>query len=159
VLDSPVGQHHGGVVSGPVFKRIAEQVLAYMGVPHDVPTPTDVETARNQQEAPDGARADDGDGSAEERFQEAVVTGSADGPVAAPGDPRAVPVPDLTGQTVRGVMEECSHLGLAPALIGSGVALEQFPGAGTQVLRGGRVTVRFGRASEFVKASAQGLGN
>ncbi|HXY79093.1 MAG TPA: penicillin-binding protein 2, partial [Candidatus Bathyarchaeia archaeon] len=37
VLDSPEGEHHGGEVGGPVFKRIAEQVLAYLGVPHDVP--------------------------------------------------------------------------------------------------------------------------
>ena len=48
VLDSPVGQHHGGVVSGPIFKRVAEQVLAYLGVAHDVPLPSDVETAKNE---------------------------------------------------------------------------------------------------------------
>src|SRR6202030_2059414 len=37
VLDSPIGAHHGGEVGGPVFKRVAEQVLTYMGTPHDVP--------------------------------------------------------------------------------------------------------------------------
>src|SRR5467141_2301186 len=36
-LDSPVGLHEGGQVAAPVFKRIAEQVLAYMDVPRDVP--------------------------------------------------------------------------------------------------------------------------
>ena len=36
VLDSPVGAHMGAEVSAPVFKRVAEQVLAYLGVPHDV---------------------------------------------------------------------------------------------------------------------------
>jgi cell division protein FtsI (penicillin-binding protein 3) len=36
ILDSPVGLHQGGQVSAPVFKRIAEQVLEYMHVPHDV---------------------------------------------------------------------------------------------------------------------------
>jgi len=36
-LDSPVGQHEGGQVAAPVFKRIAEQVLAYLNVPRDVP--------------------------------------------------------------------------------------------------------------------------
>ena len=46
VLDSPVGAHHGGEVGGPVFKRVAEQVLAYLAVPHDVPAPSDVETAK-----------------------------------------------------------------------------------------------------------------
>jgi cell division protein FtsI (penicillin-binding protein 3) len=36
VLDSPVGQHEGGQVSAPVFARVAQQVLAYWNVPHDV---------------------------------------------------------------------------------------------------------------------------
>src|SRR5579871_1973664 len=52
VLDSPVGAHHGGEVGGPVFKRIAEQVLAYRDEPHDVPAPSDVETAKNQKPSP-----------------------------------------------------------------------------------------------------------
>ncbi len=38
-LDSPVGAHEGGSVAAPVFKRIAEQVLAYRNVPHDVALP------------------------------------------------------------------------------------------------------------------------
>jgi cell division protein FtsI (penicillin-binding protein 3) len=37
VLDSPVGLHEGGEVAAPVFKRIAERVLPYLGVPHDLP--------------------------------------------------------------------------------------------------------------------------
>jgi cell division protein FtsI (penicillin-binding protein 3) len=36
-LDSPVGLHEGGSVAAPVFKEVAEQVLAYRSVPHDVP--------------------------------------------------------------------------------------------------------------------------
>ncbi|HEU0367997.1 MAG TPA: penicillin-binding protein 2, partial [Candidatus Acidoferrum sp.] len=36
-LDSPVGEHEGGQVAAPVFKRIAEQVLPYLDVPRDVP--------------------------------------------------------------------------------------------------------------------------
>ncbi len=36
ILDSPRGLHQGGQVSAPVFNRIAAQVLAYLGVPHDV---------------------------------------------------------------------------------------------------------------------------
>ncbi len=35
ILDSAVGLHQGGQVCAPVFKRIAEQVLEYMHVPHD----------------------------------------------------------------------------------------------------------------------------
>ena len=50
VLDSPVGAHHGGEVGGPVFKRVAEQVLAYLDVPHDVPVVPAVEMAARRRE-------------------------------------------------------------------------------------------------------------
>ncbi len=36
-LDSPVGAHEGGQVAAPVFKRVAQQVLAYLDVPRDIP--------------------------------------------------------------------------------------------------------------------------
>jgi cell division protein FtsI (penicillin-binding protein 3) len=163
VLDSPEGQHHGGLVGGPVFKRIAEQVLAYRNEPHDVPAPSDVETAKNLQVTPrPNSRSDDAAAAAQARFQAAVantkVPGSAPQTVAF-GDPSAIVVPNLAGQSVRGVTEECSRLGLMPSLIGSGVALEQFPAAGAQVLRGSRVTVRFGHPGEVVPVSAPGDGN
>src|SRR5579872_3301754 len=37
ILDSAVGLHQGGQVSAPVFHRIAQQVLEYLHVPHDMP--------------------------------------------------------------------------------------------------------------------------
>src|SRR6202011_1957950 len=53
ILDSPVGPHHGGDVAGPVFRRIAQQVLSYLNVPHDLPvTPEEEATARQQDNAP-----------------------------------------------------------------------------------------------------------
>lgn len=43
ILDSPVAQHvyqqEGGWVAAPVFQRIAQQVLEYLHVPHDIPLP------------------------------------------------------------------------------------------------------------------------
>jgi len=41
ILDSAVGLHQGGQVSAPVFQRVAQQVLEYMHVPHDVDLPRD----------------------------------------------------------------------------------------------------------------------
>ncbi len=41
VIDSAKGLHQGGQVSAPVFSRIAQQVLAYMHVPHDVDSKND----------------------------------------------------------------------------------------------------------------------
>ena len=37
ILDSAVGLHQGGQVSAPVFRRISQQVLEYLHVPHDMP--------------------------------------------------------------------------------------------------------------------------
>jgi cell division protein FtsI (penicillin-binding protein 3) len=177
VLDSPEGAHHGGEVGGPVFKRIAEQVLAYLDVAHDVPmtAPAGSETAKNGQPTPapglNQFRADANQAAANHeaanrenvaRFQAVVAKkdqtenqlAAQDAHSAAPtiafSEEDAVQVPDLSGQTVRGVTEACSRLGLIPSLLGSGVALEQSPEAGTRVIRGATVTVRFGHATTQV---------
>jgi cell division protein FtsI (penicillin-binding protein 3) len=156
VLDSPVGAHHGGEVGGPVFKRIAEQVLAYRDETHDVPAPSDVETAKNQKPARADGRRDAAKESAEARFQAAAAKTPT---TVAFGEEAAVVVPSLTGQSVRGVTEQCMKLGLTPSLIGSGVAVEQVPAAGVQAVKGSQVTVRFGRPAEIVPVSATGGGN
>src|SRR2546422_4279792 len=39
ILDSPIGPHQGGQVSAPAFQRVAQQVLEYLHVPHDVELP------------------------------------------------------------------------------------------------------------------------
>jgi len=39
ILDSAVGLHQGGQVSAPIFQRIAQQVLEYQHVPHDIELP------------------------------------------------------------------------------------------------------------------------
>jgi cell division protein FtsI (penicillin-binding protein 3) len=151
VFDSPEGAHHGGEIGGPVFKRIAEQVLAYMDVEHDIPGLSNVETAKNVKRT----REPDEDTSAginQARFN--AAKGQPD-PVEATTvafSDEAVLVPDLAGQTVRAVTEECSRLGLVPSLIGSGVALEQSPEAGTRVARGSRLAVRFGRMVADVRS-------
>jgi len=158
-LDSPIGAHFGGDVGGPVFKRIAEQTLAYLDVPHDVAVPSDVETAKNLRRAPrqsSGANTNtDSRPDANESSFQAIAKQDASQQAArtvAFEEDESVVVPVLAGQSVRSVTEECSRLGLVPSLIGNGVALEQSPEAGTQVLRGTRVTVRFGRAGDFLPA-------
>jgi cell division protein FtsI (penicillin-binding protein 3) len=39
ILDSAVGLHQGGQIAAPAFQRIAQQVLEYLHVPHDVELP------------------------------------------------------------------------------------------------------------------------
>lgn len=161
VLDSPVGAHHGGEVGGPVFKRIAEQVLAYLGVPHDLAGPSDVEMAKNSR--PRAPRIEKRNGKAKtaleattldqatssERQTQTVAFDGQDG----------IPVPNLAGRNVRAVTEECQRMGLVPSLIGSGVAVEQSPSAGALVPPGSRVTVRFGRAGVLLPTSTRGSEN
>jgi len=163
VLDSPVGPHHGGEVGGPVFKRIAEQVLTYLNVPHDVPLPSDIETAKQlsptqRRNRPPTSSADPTQAEFAAAVANAAQPASGASDVVS-SDATAVVMPNLASHTVRTVTEACLHLGLVPTLVGSGVAVEQFPAAGTQVLRGTRVTVRFGRPVEFVPLAAHGSRN
>src|ERR1700677_1520598 len=174
VLDSPVGQHLGGNLGGPVFKRIAEQVLAYLDVPHDVPVESDSEFAKKNKSSaePDDSVvqndlrvADRKTQQEQATFQNVVSktspsranTGTTDAPTTAIRKEDWGEVPDLTGKTVRGVTEACSRLGLIPELIGSGVAVEQTPDPGTRVQRGSSITVRFGRAAAVVSPAATPL--
>jgi cell division protein FtsI (penicillin-binding protein 3) len=154
VLDSPVGAHHGGEVGGPVFKRVAEQVLAYLAVPHDVPAPSDVETAKKLKVAPQPAVVPD---TARANFEAAVARkNQTSAPTVAFSGEDAVAVPRLIGQSVRAVTEECGRLGLVPSLVGSGIALEQYPDAGTQVQPGSQVMVRFGRPGMVLSKLSRG---
>lgn len=156
VLDSPEGAHHGGEVGGPVFKSVAQQVLAYLDVPRDVPLPSTEETARNL--APP-ARPAVGDDSTEAAFQTAVAKRSTSQfssmKTVAFGDPQAAIVPDFSGKTVRDVIETCSREGLVPDLIGDGVALQQYPVAGSRLVRGGNVTIRFGSSDALAASHAR----
>ena len=36
IIDSPKGAYYGNEVSAPVFAEIAQEVLEYLGVPHDI---------------------------------------------------------------------------------------------------------------------------
>ncbi|HVA95017.1 MAG TPA: penicillin-binding protein [Candidatus Dormibacteraeota bacterium] len=154
-LDSPVGPHDGGQVAAPAFKRIAEQVLAYLNVPHDVPLPA--ETLRASRERAADRNLDD-DVSDFDPGQLERNAGPEDpvpaAPSSTPGNPaptvevaqgKGIPVPALVGKTVRDVTEQCVELGLTPVLVGTGIASEQSPEPGTMIRRGGRITVQFAR--------------
>lgn len=162
VLDSPEGLHHGGQVGGPAFKSIAEQVLAYLDVPHDVPSSSDVEMAEALPAASHPAAEQGANQSAVRvHFREASAKKipHAAAPTVAFNSQDTVTVPDLSGQSVRSVTEICSHLGLVPSLIGNGVALEQSTAAEAHVPRGTRLTVRFGQHREPVGVTTRRGGN
>ena len=56
-----------------------------------------------------------------------------------------IEVPSFVGKTVRGAVEAAQDLGLQLDAVGSGVARQQSPVAGTHVAAGARITVQFGR--------------
>ena len=161
-LDSPVGLHEGGQVAAPVFKRIAEQVLAYLDVPRDVPlNPQLIQAAYKKRVANEATLLED--------FSPTDFSGQPEEPVAASNslvtrdaDARSwavarapevtiaadeagdITVPDFAGKTMREVTELCLHLGLEPQLVGSNLAVQQYPEAGSKLRRGAKVTVQFG---------------
>ncbi len=164
-LDSPVGQHEGGQVAAPVFKRIAEQVLPYLDVPRDVPiAPRLVQAAYKRRQISDSTTLED--------FTPADFSGQPDQPPAETPATKSrvrlsetppvtvaveeggdIEVPDLTGRTMRDVTEICLRLRLDPVLVGSGLATNQTPAAEAKVKRGAKVTVQFGTpAPKIAKA-------
>lgn len=169
VLDSPVGAHHGGDVGGPVFRRVAEQVLQYLDTPHDIPVVPAVEMAARRREAAkldaredaeDLQLAKDRDAAAAPAApQQAAEAPATAAPTVEFGGEPGITVPSLSGQSVRGVTEACSKLGLTPVLVGTGFALDQSPQAGARVNRGTRIVVRFGRPGKVVPTDLHGGGD
>jgi len=162
-LDSPVGQHYGGEVAAPVFKRVAQQVLAYLNVPRDVTATPGIQHASNRHKPNepvpevrdfDPVQAETGAAVEARNSKLAVPAPAAATPTVALAE--GVAVPQLTGKTVRSVTEECLRLGLDPVLVGTGVAVQQNPEAGAMVRRGSRVTVRFARSAALAPTAGQG---
>jgi cell division protein FtsI (penicillin-binding protein 3) len=158
-VDSPEGwPHDGATVSAPVFKRIAEQILAYLDVPRDVPlNPRLVQTAYRQNRENEAVAMEDDtpmDLSAPAELMEQPAKGPETVPVSAqPQTPNVtvtmdeggdIAVPDFKGKTMREVADACMRLGLNPVLIGSSLALQQSPVAGSKVRRGAKIRVEFG---------------
>ena len=155
-IDSPVGAHHGGDVAAPVFKSVAEETLAYLNVPQDRPTqpipgagarkrPPVLQTIGLRPENPDAGPsldADLADTSVEVRDSGTMLSPHAT--VLVDRGPR-VAMPNFLGLAVRRVAEECQEKGLDLSLSGSGLAVEESPPAGTRLLPGSQIRVRFAR--------------
>ncbi len=218
VIDNPtVGSRYGTAVSAPVFRQVAQEVLEYLGVPHDEPLQTEqqMEEVRNTEEPDDDpdqhigdlnaiydevnslpaddplrqSQAEAGGGSEEtlaaeqparsalepaalpepvvEAFQKNGDTAlplkdaDSDAQVNAPVIPppvqmkgngevvidadKRVAVPDFHGDNLRAVVEKAEGIGLRLRMLGSGLAQDQAPAAGTMVPQGTQIVVRFAR--------------
>lgn len=219
VIDTPtVGTGYGGTTSAPVFTEVAQQILEYLGVPHDqplhAPKPGDT-PAPPAMIAEDGPSEETGDlaalfaeannlpaddplhggNTADNRvatvnaaLATAAVPGKGTGifaalperilkafrehggsalmPEEASVQPmprpqpttivrpdgavvliaaRKVAVPVFDGSGLRAAIEKAGVAGLRVQPVGSGLAREQMPAAGTMVPMGTEVVIRFGR--------------
>jgi len=170
-LDSPAGAHEGGQVAAPAFQRIAQQVLAYMDVPQDIPVDANALRANSRDhsntlsngQSNDQNLADASDFDPVQAVANAVVETPANMDASAIGSPAqtvelaeglGISVPDLRGKTVREVTERCMKLGLNPVLVGTGIAAGQSPEPGAAIRPGSRITVEFARDVSLVSAAS-----
>jgi cell division protein FtsI (penicillin-binding protein 3) len=116
VLDSPHGpnRYFGGTVSAPIFKRIAETTLRYLGVGPTINPAPPVLVAR-QPTGPGLPTSGSG-------TPESVVSLVADGP---PGT-----MPALLGLSARDAMRKVIRVGMSAHISGDGAVVSQTPAPG-----------------------------
>jgi cell division protein FtsI (penicillin-binding protein 3) len=172
IIDTPKGSYYGASVSAPVFAEIAQQVLEYLGVPHD----TALHAARPVNYQAPALHEDEEDDSSLNALYEATNNLPSDDPLRsaatvatpatnhAPQTPAPAPappaytktvmvnddkkklrVPTLTGLPVRRVIEQAGASGLDVQIVGSGTCRQQAPAPGSMVPSGTRIVVRCGR--------------
>ena len=123
VIDSPrLGGYYGGVVAGPVFKRIAEAAIQHMGVPRSIHPEQPVMVARQSAESVTPVAYGTG----------AVLPASA-------AQSRDGVMPDLRGLSARTAIRTLTRAGFTPRLAGQGVVTAQDPMAGTALDPGASV--------------------
>ena len=122
VIDSPhVGSYFGGSVSAPIFKRIAEPTLRYLGIGPTINPPAPVLVERNTSQR-------DRVATAAAAVDEPFVSLIANGPASA--------IPDLHGLTAREAVRTLVKLGLVPRVSGDGFVVSQDPAAGSPIETG-----------------------
>jgi cell division protein FtsI (penicillin-binding protein 3) len=116
VTDSPhAGPTTGGLVSAPVFKRIAEAALPYLGVPPNVNPDPPVLAERRAQTA-------------------AAVLAPPSMPVVnLVADSSSGVMPDLRGLSARDAMQALARVGVAARITGDGFVVTQDPAPGLPI--------------------------
>jgi cell division protein FtsI (penicillin-binding protein 3) len=137
VLDEPMIGHAGGDHAGPVFRRVAEASLRYLGV---VPPGASARIASVKR---DGDPADVVLASMKQPPSQPPAPSAtpAAAVAAAPLAPGTVRVPDATGMPAREVLTALTKAGLVPQIEGSGRAVRQSPAPGAPAPRGSPVRV------------------
>lgn len=149
IIDEPTIDHYGGVVAGPVFRRVGEAALRHLGVPPSGSGEALERLAREiRNRARDAAAAELALAATDEEI--AVATENAEGE--APLDPREpsedeARVPMLTGANLRAALRQIADAGLVAEVEGSGTVVAVTPADGEIVPRGSVVHVTLERPS------------
>jgi cell division protein FtsI (penicillin-binding protein 3) len=140
VIDEPMIDHYGGVVAGPVFRRVGEATLRHLGVPASGGGHVLGEISRAARErARAGARsqsAPETEITPDEPTRSEVALGER----REPGDGETE-VPDVRGRGARGALLTLMEAGLVPQIEGTGIVITQAPPAGAIIERGSAVRV------------------
>jgi cell division protein FtsI (penicillin-binding protein 3) len=118
MLNSPKGPagHFGGPVSGPIFKRIAETALRYLGVAPTIDPAPPVLVARHDDQVVES------EGPAQESPIVNVLVEAPEGTV-----------PDVRGLSARDAMRKLSKAGLSAQMTGDGFVVSQDPAPGEPI--------------------------
>jgi cell division protein FtsI (penicillin-binding protein 3) len=135
VLDEPMIGRYGGDLAGPVFRRVAEASLRYLGVMPEVKTAKLKSIAKEEDPAAPVLAA----------FKPEPVPAAPPSAqlVVGPPSPVSVKVPDLTGQPAKEAVRAMGALGLVPEIEGTGRLVRQNPSPGTQLPKGASVRLVF----------------
>jgi cell division protein FtsI (penicillin-binding protein 3) len=135
VLDAPRGNngHFGGPVSAPIFKRIAEASLRYLGIPQNV-NPAPAVLVAKQRDVPELIEAP----------RVTLVT-----------DDAAGTVPDVRGMSAREAIGRLFRAGLNAHVSGDGLVVAQVPAPGAPIEAGAVCRLSLERASAVRRASDQ----
>ncbi len=131
-IDEPVGAYYGGQVAAPVFREIVEGTLQYLKVPASgkgsgaAPAEEPAAPMHDMEELPVlVTEAEAGD---------RQVTRADDG---------TLKLPDFSGMTMRAVLAAAAAADIEWSFRGSGVAVRQYPLAGSIIPPGGQCIVEF----------------
>jgi cell division protein FtsI/penicillin-binding protein 2 len=149
VVNAPHGPNgnHGGSVSAPIFKRIAQATLTYLGVAPSINPAPPVLIARRSEW--DETSTEEPPASNEPTDPTAPSVGSGFSPTATSnrtsgssnmnlvvGDPPTT-LPDLRGMSAREAVRKLATLGLTARISGDGFVASQDPPAGESIEPGG----------------------
>jgi cell division protein FtsI (penicillin-binding protein 3) len=144
VLDEPMIGRYGGDLAGPVFRRVAEASLRYLGVTPSSGTASAKIASMHHQGDPADATLSMMKPAAPSPTPPAAPVAST---VAGPPPAGSVRVPDATGMAAHDAVVSISKAGLVPQVEGWGRAVRQTPAAGSATPKGSAVRVVFEPAS------------